>query len=157
MGKLAEAERQIQTLHLKQLTSIFYLTSAQLRPFENEVSPPHNAIRAKLNEQRRQTYREKAKAKIDSYREAILTLESESMRVSAELQEFQGTGGKVMRLTLESAVARMATIPDAAHVLVPLNSMPVIDSDGPAVEKAFWRVDLQPQWVAHRLFFAKAQ
>lgn len=56
----------------------------------------------------------------------------------------------------ESTV-RLATIPDAAHVLVPLISMPVIDSDGPAVEKAFWRVDLQPQWVAHRLFFAKAQ
>ena len=86
-----------------------------------------------------------------------LDLRGADAKSSAELQEFQGTGGKVMRLTLESAVARLATIPDAAHVLVPLDSMPVIDSDGPAVEKAFWRVDLQPQWVAHRLFFAKAQ
>jgi hypothetical protein len=85
-GKLAEAERQIQAFHLKQLTSVFYLTSAQLKPFENEVNPPHNAIRKKLNEQRRETYREKAKTKIDSYRAAIEKLETESMRLSSELQ-----------------------------------------------------------------------
>lgn len=74
---------------------------------------------------------------------------------SANLQEFRNTGGEIVRLTLEPVVVRLATLPDAAQVLVPLDRLPDIGTDGPVVGKLVWRVDLQPTWVAHELFFAK--
>lgn len=84
-----------------------------------------------------------------------LDLGSANAKSSADRQEFRNTGGTITRLTLEPTVSRLATMPDAARVLIPLNSMPIVDSSGSAVEKAIWRIDLQPAWVAHDLFFVK--
>ncbi|MEO1526130.1 MAG: hypothetical protein AAFX06_11890 [Planctomycetota bacterium] len=71
---------------------------------------------------------------------------------SAALGEFQAVGGKIKRLTPEASVTRIATIPDVAHALVPLNAVPVIDSRMTPLQQLLWRVELEPTWVSHRLF-----
>lgn len=86
-----------------------------------------------------------------------LDLSAADAQSSAQMQEFQHVGGRISKLTLEPFVSRFATMPDEAHVLVPLNRLPSIDSRGEPVNKVIWRLDLQPDWVAHRLFFAAGE
>ncbi|QEF98472.1 hypothetical protein Mal15_25240 [Stieleria maiorica] len=73
---------------------------------------------------------------------------------SAELQEFQTVGGRIAGLTLEPFVSRFATMPDQASALLPLNRLPNIDARSAPAEQMIWRVDLEPQWVAHSMFVA---
>lgn len=84
-GKLEEAERQIQALHLKQLVSVFYLRSSQASPYETPVVSAHQQVRQKLNQKRRQAYGERAQESMQAYSSAIETLQSESKRVAGEL------------------------------------------------------------------------
>ncbi|MCA9139639.1 MAG: hypothetical protein KDB00_22855 [Planctomycetales bacterium] len=84
-----------------------------------------------------------------------LDLDSADAITSAELQEFDSVGGSIVALTLEPFLSRFATMPDAAHTLVPLNRLPAIDVRGDAIDKIIWRVDMKPDWVAHRYFLAR--
>ncbi|MCS7469327.1 hypothetical protein NZK35_21970 [Stieleria sp. ICT_E10.1] len=83
-----------------------------------------------------------------------LDLSAADAQSSAELQEFRNVGGRISRLTLEPFVSRFATMPDQASALVPLNRLPSIDARGTPIDKLIWRVDLEPDWVAHRMFVA---
>ncbi|QDV45649.1 hypothetical protein Enr13x_55280 [Stieleria neptunia] len=83
-----------------------------------------------------------------------LDLSAADAQSSAELQEFQNVGGRITRLTLEPFLSRFATMPDQASALVPLNRLPSIDARGAPIDKLIWRVDLEPDWVAHRMFVA---
>ncbi|WP_182867473.1 hypothetical protein [Stieleria mannarensis] len=83
-----------------------------------------------------------------------LDLSAADASSSAKLQEFQAVGGRITRLTLEPFVARFATMPDQASALVPLNRLPSIDTQSPPAQQMIWRVELEPEWVAHRMFIA---
>ncbi|MCO8124382.1 hypothetical protein NHH03_21765 [Stieleria sp. TO1_6] len=76
---------------------------------------------------------------------------------AAEMQDFRAVGGRIVQLTLESAMTRFATLPDAAHVMIPLDRVPEIEDQGKPLEKAIWRIQAKPDWVAHSLFFAKLE
>ncbi len=86
-GKLAEAERQIQPLLLKQLASVFYLNRSVARPFQHEVNVPYRDIRNRLNRERRKEYQASATAEIQTYVDAVDVLKSESKRVATELAQ----------------------------------------------------------------------
>ena len=74
---------------------------------------------------------------------------------AAERNEFEFVGGTVRRLTLEASVTRLATLPDVAHPLVPLNRLPAIDQNTPRLSQVMWRLDVDTDWVSHRMFVAK--
>ncbi|MEL6109574.1 MAG: hypothetical protein AAFU85_26490 [Planctomycetota bacterium] len=71
---------------------------------------------------------------------------------SAKMGDFQGIGGKIKRLTPEASVTRIATLPDVAHPLIPLNGLPVINYQMQPIQQLMWRLDVEPIWVSHRLF-----
>lgn len=75
---------------------------------------------------------------------------------ATRLHEFAMVGGAVKRLSMESLVSRIATLPDVASELVPLDMMADVESKVPHFDRAIWRVDVTPEWVAHPLFVATA-
>ena len=76
---------------------------------------------------------------------------------SAERHEFSMVGGEVSKVWMEPLVTRIATIPDVAHMLVPLGSLAPINPERPAMGQTLWRIDIKPQWVVHPLFVAVAK
>jgi hypothetical protein len=95
------------------------------------------------------------KAQLDDLRSLLmitdshgpLTLEAANAITSAEYADYESVGGVVAEIHLESLVTRFATMPDIAHVLVPLGNSAKLTTLTFPRKQVCWRLNINPQWA----------
>lgn len=81
-----------------------------------------------------------------------LTVRAADAVSAAELHDYLAVAGPIQEVHLESLVTRFAGLPDVAYPLAPLGAVPPIDSQVAPLQQTLWRLDLKPQWAAHKYF-----
>ena len=103
-------------------------------------------------------------AEVDDLRTALvaddshppLTLEAAGAVSAATLSDYDSVAGLVEKVHLESPVTRFAGLPDVAHTLVPLGSLPELDRQTDTLTQTCWRIDLKPLWARQKYFTVRA-
>lgn len=84
-----------------------------------------------------------------------LSLATATSLYSADRGDLAAVGGDLVGHHLEAVITRFASLPNAAHILVPLGVLPREDLDQDLLPQMLMRFDLQPTWVQHDHFFAE--